>query len=113
MRTSGKKTFRGTLLVLLGAVVVVVVGMANPALAQTTTAGMAINVFAEPQDFVVELDRPGRCGSKYFHILRSSVNFKEMVAVALTAFATSKPLTFFVVSCSGDRNIISHGYVSK
>jgi len=81
--------------------------------AVTVTAGMPINVFADPSDFVAELDTAGACGSKYFHIQRANANFKEMTAVALTAFSTSKKLTFFVVSCAGDRNIVSHGYASR
>lgn len=100
----------------------------------TWHTGTPVNVFADPSDFVVELDQPGRCGSKYFHIKRSSQNFDEMVAVALTAFSAGKRLTFVVPSrvsfgvdnrfrdafCteytgagSGDRNVVSHGFASR
>ena len=89
------------------------VGMTRPANAQNVTGGIAIHVFADPQDFVVQLDKPGKCGSAYFHIQRANPNFKEMVAVVLTGFSAGKTLTFFVASCGGDRNVISHGYVSR
>jgi len=88
-------------------------GFSNSAYAQSVTSGKIINLFADPSDFVVALDTAGICGSAYFHIQRVNANFKEMTAVALTAFTTGKTLTFFVASCSADRNIISHGYVSR
>ena len=79
----------------------------------TVTAGTVLFVFADPSDFVVEMDKAGRCGSKYFHIQRTKANFKEMTAVMLTAFTTGKTFTGFVESCAGDRNILSHGAVSR
>jgi len=59
------------------------------------------------------LDKNGPCGSPYFHIQRSSVNFKENVAMFLTAFAGNKNVVVFVTGCGGDRNIISHGYAGR
>lgn len=89
-------------------------GAMSNAQAQTTvTAGVPMNIFADPGDLVVELDNAGRCGSKYFHVQRASGNFKEMTALVLTAFSVGKRLTFFVVSCANDRNIVSHGYTSR
>ena len=79
----------------------------------TVTGGRVIHVFADPSDMVVQLDQNGRCGSNYYHVQRTSTNFDEMTAVALTAFSTDKTMTLFVASCSGDRNIVSHGYVSR
>ena len=67
---------------------------------------------ADPSDFVVQLDAQGSCGSNFFHIQRDSTNFKELTAVVLTAFSTSKRMTLFVAGCSGDRNIVSHGFAS-
>ncbi len=81
--------------------------------AQTTTSGKVINLFADPSDVVIELDTNGRCKSAYFHVQRTSTNFKEMTAVAMTAFTTGKTITFFVASCTVDRNIVSHGFVSR
>jgi hypothetical protein len=88
---------------------------ALPASAQpaTVASGTVIAVFGDPSDFVVELSNAGRCGSRYFHIRRANANFREMVAVTLTAFSTSRPMGLFVTSCAGDRNIISHGYASR
>ncbi|MFG1188636.1 hypothetical protein [Xanthobacter flavus] len=79
----------------------------------TVTAGTVVNVFADPSDFVVEMDKAGRCGSKYFHIQRAKANFKEVTAVMLTAFTAGKTFTGFIEGCAGDRNILSHGEVSR
>ena len=62
---------------------------------------------------VWRLQRRGPCGSGFYHVQRVSLNFDEMVAVILTAFAANKPMTFFVIGCNGDRNIVSHGYASR
>ncbi len=75
--------------------------------------GTIIMVAADPSDFVVELDRNGRCGSRYFHIRRSSENFKEVVSLELSAFSLSKPITVFTTGCAGDRNIISHALMHR
>jgi len=84
----------------------------SPAQAQAV-AGLITIIAGDPEDFVVQLDKNGPCGSPYFHMKRSSMNFKEMVGVELTAFAMGKPLTVFVTSCVSDRNIISHGFASR
>ena len=81
--------------------------------APTVTNGVPVNVFADPSDMVIELDQPGRCGSRYFHIQRSKTNFKEVTAVMLTAFATGKRFVAFVEGCAGDRNLLSSGYVTR
>lgn len=99
-------------LCLAAAVVAAVAGV--PAAALTTvTSGKIIAVFGDPGDFVVQLDTNGRCGSNFFHNQRANANFREMVAVSLTAFATGKTMGFFVESCAGDRNITSHGFVQR
>lgn len=84
-----------------------------PAHAQSVVTGNIAIIAADPQDFVVEMDKAGPCGSKYFHIQRANANFKEMVALSMTAFASNKYMVMFVTSCGGDRNIISHGYTGK
>lgn len=86
---------------------------AGAAQAQSVTSGSIVILAADPQDFVVELDRAGACGSRYFHVQRTSRNFKEMVALSMTAFASSKPMVMFVSGCAGDRNVISHGYTGR
>jgi len=75
------------------------------------TNAKPVTVFADPSDVVVDTDTKGKCGSNFFHIQRSHENFKELTAVALTAIATGKRMVFFVESCGGDRNILSHGAV--
>lgn len=77
--------------------------------ALTVTIGKPVEVFADSSDVVVGLDTAGSCGSKFFHIQRAKANFKELTAVVLTAYSSGKSLRLFVASCSGDRNILSHG----
>ncbi|WON74231.1 hypothetical protein [Nitrosospira sp. Is2] len=83
------------------------------ATAETVVFGKAEEVFADPSDVVVQVDAAGPCGSKYFHIQRANKNFKELTAVALTAFSLEQGLRLFVASCSGDRNILSHAGARK
>lgn len=83
------------------------------AMAQNVTTGIVQGLFADPTDFVISLDKPGRCGSIFFHIQRSAMNFKEVVTVETTAFAMGKPLTAFTVSCISDRNIIDHVFTAR
>ena len=70
--------------------------------------GKPVAVYADPGDFVVELTTVGDCGSKFYHIQRNRTNFKEVVALLLTAYSTGKNVKAFVESCWGDRNIMSH-----
>jgi hypothetical protein len=79
----------------------------------TVNGGFPVAVFADPSDFVVALDRAGTCGSGFFHVQRSNPNFKELVSVFLTAFSTGQFLQLYVASCSGNRNILSHGGLCK
>jgi hypothetical protein len=79
----------------------------------TVTVGLPVSVFADPSDVVIELDTAGSCGSKYFHIQRSNLIFKEFTAIALTAFANDKRMLLYIASCSGDRNILDHGAVLR
>jgi len=85
----------------------------HPVFAQPNTAGKVVTLYADPGDVVIELDTKGRCGSAFFHVPRSNANFKELTAVALTAFSTGKTMTLFVASCNADRNILSHGAVHR
>lgn len=70
----------------------IAVFLANPALGAGVKIGKVTAVYADPSDFVVELDVAGDCGSKFYHIQRSRPNFKEAVAVFLTAYSTGKKL---------------------
>src|ERR1700736_5846814 len=104
--------------------------LASPAYADVVIDGKIEAVYADPSDVVVQLDQAGDCrkfifivgvtevgpsikhgpkpSSKFFHIQRAKTNFKEMTAVVLTALAAGKTLSFFVETCDGDRNIVSH-----
>jgi hypothetical protein len=77
--------------------------------AASITTGRVVALYTDPSDVVVELDTPGSCGSKFFHMQRASLNFKEFTALAMTAASLGKVMTLFQASCAGDRNIISHG----
>jgi hypothetical protein len=102
MRKHFKATFA---LTLIGATALI--GSTQPA--RAAVEGLVGAVFADPSDFVFALDKNGpRCGSPFFHIKRSSINFKEVVAVVLTAFSLGKQVAAFDFACEGDRNIIDH-----
>jgi hypothetical protein len=81
--------------------------------ANQVTTGKPLEVFADPSDVVVGLDKPGPCGSAFFHIQRANENFKELTAVVLTAYASGKSLRLVVddSKCSGTRNVIVVGSV--
>ena len=81
--------------------------------AQAAVTGKPVILSADPGDFVIQLDVNGPCGSAYFHVQRTNRNFREMVSLALTAYATGSTMTLFQTSCAGDRNIISHGYAGR
>jgi len=81
--------------------------------AQTAVSGKPVILSADPGDFVIQLDTTGPCGSAYFHVQRTNRNFREMVSLALTAYATGSTMTLFQSSCAGDRNLISHGYAGR
>lgn len=76
----------------------------------TRTDGSVLAVSADPQDFVFRLDQKGRCGGDWFIMQRTRDNFREVVAVVLTAYSTNRRMQVQVVSCAGDRNIIDHGF---
>ncbi len=79
--------------------------------ALTLANGKVVATFSDPDDVVIELDVPGQCGSKYFHVQRAKKNFREMTAAALAAAAGGKRMLLYVESCAGDRNILSHGAI--
>jgi hypothetical protein len=91
----------------------VLLAMTSPCPAAITeTNGRIVNLYADPSDFVIELDAAGSCGSKFFHVRRNHANFKEMTAISLTALSVGKTMGLFVESCSGDRNVLSHGRIN-
>jgi hypothetical protein len=78
-----------------------------------TTSGKIVIISADPDDFVVQLDTNGECGSPYFHFRRAAKNFRESVALAMTGYSTGSTMVVFVASCAGDRNIASHAYIGR
>jgi hypothetical protein len=71
-----------------------------------------VQIYADPGDIVLQLSGAnGPCGSTLYHIQRANTNFKEFYAAMLTALALNKNVSVYVMSCSGDRNIVSHGSV--
>jgi hypothetical protein len=82
------------------------------ACAQTPVYGYITHVFADPGDFVIALNKNGSCGSHYFHVRRTNVNFKQMVDLTLTTFDWTGPMVLIVTGCAGTRNIISHGWAA-
>jgi hypothetical protein len=88
--------------------------VAVPGLARAQWAlGSIMTVFIDPADLVLVLSQPGSCGSSYFTVSRGNANFKEMVALSLTAFAASKDVSLWVTGCAGNRQVVSHGGVYR
>jgi hypothetical protein len=81
--------------------------------ALTVIGGKPLAVYADPSDVVIHLDTAGPCGSNFFHIQRTSQNFKELTSAALTALSLGKGMHLFVSTCASDRNILSHGAVMQ
>jgi hypothetical protein len=79
--------------------------------ALVAVVGRPVAVYADPSDVVVQLDVAGPCGSNFFHIQRANLNFKELTAAALTAFAAGKRMLFFAdpTRCVVNRHVVSHG----
>lgn len=73
--------------------------------------GVIQQIYVDPNDIVLVLSVAGPCGSPLYHIQRSSMNFKELYAAMLAAFATTRVVGLSITACSNDRNIVSHGYV--
>ncbi len=67
--------------------------------------GKIISLYPDPDDYVIELNVPGPCGSKFFHLKRNALNFKEAVATAMVAFSLNKSVNVFQIRCEADRNV--------
>jgi len=82
-----------------------------PALATHEVNNIIINrVYIDPTDIVVLTDTANGCGSNFFNLSRSNVNFKEMHGYIFLAFKNQTPINFAVYDdCDGDRRGISHG----
>jgi hypothetical protein len=105
-----RKHFKATFAITLIGVTALI---GSTQLARAVVEGTVGAVFADPSDFVFALDKQGPCQvggvrSNFFHIKRSSINFKEVVAVVLTAFSLGKQVAAFDIGCEQDRNIIDH-----
>src|SRR4051794_32662432 len=84
------------------------VSTSSVAYAQVQEAsGAILHVWADPSDFVVQLDSATSCGS-FFNVQRSNANFKEVVATILTAFSTTKRMIIYYGACAQGRNIVDH-----
>jgi hypothetical protein len=85
----------------------------STAYAQSVTNGNVTFIFGEPNALVIQLSQSGMCGSQYFQLDRVKANYKDTMAIALTALATNKTMTLWVIGCVGDRNIISQGSIAR
>ncbi|MCL2876427.1 MAG: hypothetical protein FWF12_09115 [Betaproteobacteria bacterium] len=89
--------------------------------AYTEAKGNVTGVWNDPvRYFVFNLNTRGPCGGISFLVDRTKENYKEMVAMVLTAIAANKQVGAYVVDCgnpsgnpsySNDKNIISHGFI--
>jgi hypothetical protein len=111
MRSEMESTMKKLLMAVM--TVITLFGVFDFADAATVTEGKVVILAVDPSDLVIQLDKNGQCGSAYFHVQRTNVNFREMAALAMTAFANAKSMALFVTGCANDRNIISHGYTGR
>jgi hypothetical protein len=83
-----------------------------PLRAQTVpdwAVGNIKTIFADPSDVILEMNTVSPCGGYYLHIYRSATNFQELVSLMYTAAATGKAVRLWIVSCNGQRAVVSHG----
>jgi hypothetical protein len=71
-----------------------------------------VTVYADPSDGVIATDTNGPCGSNLYDFQRTQQNFREIMAIMLTAFSSSKNVWVVVSQCSGNRNIIDRGAIT-
>ena len=99
---------------------------ASPAYANSENVESTVHsVWNEPgKEFIFILNANSKeCGTSMYHFDRSKENYKEMVAMVLTALATNKKIGVFLtanekgekcpIHYGTKRNIVSHGYVLK
>lgn len=93
----------------------VLLGSAGAAQAQLTNKiGTVQVVYADPSDVVIQLDVVGPCGSVFYHVRRTNVNFNQVFELARTAIAVNKQLSVFVLpTCQGQRNVLSHAAIFR
>jgi len=85
----------------------------------TEFKGNITGVWNDPgKYFVFNLNATGPCGGISVAVDRTKENYKEMVAMVLTAVATRKVVGGYVVDCTKgtkidihNYNIISHGFI--
>ena len=71
--------------------------------------GIIKSIYADHHNVVLELNVAGPCGETLYNIPRTNTNFQEFVSLMYTAAAGGKTANVYVTSCSGARNILSHG----
>jgi hypothetical protein len=93
----------------------VTLGSSNAFSAISVWRGGSIDVvYAEPDgQLTIQLNVAGPCGSVFYHVRRSNANLSLMTEITMTSFQTTRKMGLLVIDCVGDRNIVSHGYVSK
>lgn len=90
------------------------VAVSSYAYAQTVPAwrqGVIKSIYADPSHVVLELSVNGPCGENLYNIPKTNGNFQEFVSLMYTAAAGGKQANVYVTSCSGARNVLSHGQV--
>jgi len=101
---------------------------ASPAYAQSLTpiSGYVTSIHGDAEGhwagrsyFVFALDKAGPCGEVYFHVDRTKGNYKDMVAIILTAYTTKRPVQIWMyekpdgcVPGVPKRNLVYHGGAS-
>lgn len=99
----------------LKAAMIILTGMLLPVGARAEVVqGRIMTLYADPSDVVVVLDKPGHCGSAFYELKRTNDNFRELSALLMTGFAADKTIGLFTTDpCRTDRQIISHGFMTR
>ena len=100
-----------SLVSILVACIIALVASAESAKAEVE--GEVLVLFADPSDFVFLMDKNGHCGSAFFHVKRTNTNFKEVVALLITALSTRKSVHAVDTTCEGTRNVITHAWIIR
>jgi hypothetical protein len=80
--------------------------------ADTSVFGQVVSAFGNPSGtngdyFTIQLNTNGPCGTSLFYVNRTQSNYKDIVAITLTAYAMGKQMWLNVTGCDTANNTIN------
>jgi hypothetical protein len=84
----------------------------SPVYADTSVFGHVVSAFSNPSGaggdyFTIQLDTNGPCGTALFYVDRTQSNYKDTVAITLTAYAMGKQMWLNVTGCAASNKTIN------